>query len=112
MNTAKFSHLEMHQPGAVHWMSLHSYEIPEAEVPMALMQVIVFTDELPRWHMWVRKLRSEHTDTPGIDFLHVWSVEINHRANKGKPSALHILNIQLPFSLMAKSMETYRRGLD
>ncbi|MES0190129.1 hypothetical protein [Mesorhizobium sp. LSJC264A00] len=105
MRAAK-SRYEINQLGAVQWESLHPHEVPEADAPMMLMQIVISLEQLPRWLAWCRKLRKEHAGKPGMDFLDIWSVPTEQASQR---SRLQVLNMQYPSSLGLAGFDQYYR---
>lgn len=106
---ARFSPHQMHGRGAAQWQSLPRGELPDAPVEMALMQIVVSSGQLPDGRKWCSDFRTENAGTPGIEFACIWDVEISHTANPPGLSALHILSMYLPFSLIGKSLQAYQQ---
>ncbi|MER9455195.1 hypothetical protein [Mesorhizobium sp. M0478] len=108
MRAAK-SRYEITQLGAVQWQSLLPQEVPEADAPMMLMQIVISLEHLPHWLAWCRKFRKEHAGKPGMDFLETWSVPTIEQANPR--SRLQVLNMQYPCSLGLAGFDEYQREM-
>ncbi|MER9579235.1 hypothetical protein NKI78_27010 [Mesorhizobium sp. M0400] len=105
----ELSRLVMHKPGTAQWDLLRPSQVPEAAVPMMLVQLVFSADQLARYRGLAREFRSHFSDTPGMDLARIWDARIDHRLNPPSPSALHIFAMILPASLMETSIKTYLR---
>lgn len=99
----------MSQLGAARWMTLQPDDVPDADTPLVLMQIVVPIESLSGWRAWCTQLRKTHDNTRGIGFLAIWSVPILQSKGRQRSLNLHLVNVQMPISLRGQSVEEFER---